>query len=352
MSVKILLNGLLILCASFSFLSCEELLLGSEPENNPAANFETLWKTFDENYALFSVKEVNWDSLHDVYGSLITSSTSADELWDIMTSMLYNLNDGHVKLFNEDFSKIFNSSVLSRRNADDFSLTLTKKFLEAPGVAGEGIITFGKIKNHNIGYIHIASFVSKSADAGWAYDIDPVLKELSNSEAIIIDLRNNGGGLRVTGDIIVSRFIDREITYFFQRTKTGRGHNDLSNLIPVSVSPAKDNPRYLKKNVLLTNRFSASGSEYFTQVFSFLNYSTHIGDTTFGAFGDIISTAELPNGWMFTYPCRLTTTPGGECLEDKGIIPDILVENTVSDIRSGNDKVLNFAVQYLTPGKK
>jgi len=171
---------------------------------------------------------------------------------------------------------------------------------------------------------------------------------LADCDGMIIDLRNNGGGLRATGDIIVSAFIDREITYFNQQSKTGTKHNDLSNVFPVTVYPRDGKPRFIKQNVLLTNRFSASGSEYSTQVFKYLSYSTQIGDTTFGAFGDIISVAQMPNGWTFTYPCRLTTTLEGECYEGEGIVPDYLIENTSADISAGNDKVMNFAIEYLS----
>ncbi len=342
-------QNILILLFALLFAGCEEMLLGPEPINNPKSNFDVLWKTFDENYALFSVKSVNWDSLRTVYGSKINASTTSNELWDIMTGLLSNLNDGHTKLFNEDYSKSFNSSELAKRTTNDFSLELIKTSkLENVNTVGFGLITYGKIKNNNIGYIHIASFaLTGSNDLNWAYDIDKALTDLAVCKAIIVDVRNNGGGLRATGDIIASAFIDREITYFYQRTKVGPGHNDLSGKFPISISPREGILSYSKNTVLLTNRFSASGSEYLTEIFKNLSYTTQIGDTTFGAFGDIISIAQLPNGWTFTFPCRLTTTPDGNCYEGKGIVPDHLIENSAADIKSGKDNVINFAIEYL-----
>ncbi|MGE5458320.1 MAG: peptidase, partial [Methanococcaceae archaeon] len=76
---------------------CENMILGPN-EDTPKSNFEALWKTLDENYALFPVKKVNWDSLHIVYGNKITSSTSQEELWNICSGLLRTLNDGHVVL--------------------------------------------------------------------------------------------------------------------------------------------------------------------------------------------------------------------------------------------------------------
>lgn len=340
---------LLIVFAALLITSCEKMMLGPEPENNSKSNFEILWKTIDENYALFTVKNVNWDSLHIAYGLKINAVTINFELWDIMTGLLSNLNDGHTKLFNENYTKGFSSSEISNRKADNFSIELVKNiFLTDVKIAGSGLIMYGKIKNKNIGYIHIASFASNGFEYKWAYDIDTAVKELAACDAMIIDLRNNGGGLRNTTDIIASSFIDRDITYFYQQTKTGPKHDDLSGRIPISISQRKDASVFTKKNVLLTNRFSASGAEYFVQIFKNLSYSTQIGDTTFGAFGDIINIAQLPNGWTFTYPCRLTKTPEGKCFEGKGIVPDYLVENSAQDIKAGNDRVINYAIGFLS----
>lgn len=151
----------------------------------------------------------------------------------------------------------------------------------------------------------------------------------------------------VTLKTIVADFIDREINYFDQHAKTGPGHNQLGPPIHLLAELVSGRSSFTKKLALLTNRFSASGSEHFTQIFKNLSYAKQIGDTTFGAFGDIISTAEFPNGWTLTYPCRFTTTPEGNCFEGIGIAPDILAENTRFDIASERDNAMNAAVVYL-----
>jgi len=341
-----------VLTVFFFFAGCEKILLGPEEENTPQNNFEILWKTFDENYALFPVKKVNWDSLHAVYGSRISSSTTDAQLWDITAELISTLNDGHVTLFDKGYSRWANSSEINARIANDFSLSLVRNnFLANVTVAGGGYITYGKVRNKNIGYIYVATFQGSNSGSGidWAYDIDKAVTDLSGCDALIIDLRNNGGGLKVTVGIIVSAFIDREITFFYQQEKTGPGHYDFGKRVPLTAAPRSGAPRFTKKMALLTNRFSGSGSEHFAQVFQYLPYATQIGDTTFGCFGDVLNVAQLPNGWTFRYPCRLTTTPEGTSPEGIGIIPDVLVENTKEGIEAGRDYVLENAIQYLSP---
>jgi carboxyl-terminal processing protease len=340
-----------IILASILLTSCEERLLGPEPENTPQSNFEILWKTFDEKYALFAAKHINWDSLHTFYGAMITASTTDDQLWNICAGLLSNLDDGHVVLINRDVSKIFSAGKIGQRKMDDFSLDLIKQnFLDGCVVAGQGRITYGKVKNNNIGYIHISSFSGTNFGNGvdWAYAIDSAVAKLQGCDGMIVDVRNNGGGLRVTGDIIVSAFIDREITYFYQRLKTGRGHDDFGPVRKITITPRPNTSTYTKKIAFLTNRFSASGSEYAAQIFKNLSYSTQIGDTTYGVFGEITSDGELPNGWIFWYPCTVTTTPDGVCHEGVGILPDKLVENTAGDIAAGRDNVLTYAAKFLS----
>ncbi len=346
---------LITLLFSIFFLGCEKLLLGPEPENTPRNNFEILWKTLDENYPLFSVKNVDWDSLHSVFGSKINASTTDSELWNIFSELIQCLNDGHVVLIDKRLSKFSQSSEISKRKMDDFSLDLVKnKFLVDYKYAGGGYFIYGKIKSalssKSIGYIYIATFTASNNGSSyeWAYDIDKIVQALYDCDALIIDLRNNGGGLKSTGWIIASAFIDKKITYFYQQEKTGPGHNDFGEPIPLSVSPREGVLTYTKKISLLTNRFSASGSEHFAQLFKFLPYAAQIGDTTLGCFGDIIGNSELPNGWVFWYPIRLTEAPDGFCPEGIGIIPDILIENKGSDINAGRDNVMQAAINYLS----
>ena len=344
-----------ILILSAWSLSCEKLLLGPAPENSPRDNFEVLWKTLDENYSLFSAKHINWDSLHTIYAATITPATTEPELWDVSSTLISNLNDGHVTLINRERTSYYNASELARSPADNFSFELVKnKYLSAFTKAGAGFITYGKIGTQaggkSIGYIYIASFASSGIGNGidWAYDIDKAVEELYSCDAIIIDVRNNGGGLRVTGDVIYSAFIDRDFLYFYQRLKTGPGHDQFGPPKAVTISRRPDVQRYTRKIALLTNRYSASGAEYMAEIFKNLPYSTQIGDSTFGAFGEITKTAQLPNGWIFWYPCTYTYTPGGKCLEGIGVAPDVYVRNTKADITAENDLVLDSAIVYLS----
>ena len=65
---------------------------------DPVHNFEVLWQKFDENYGCFPQKNIDWNLVYKTYRQMVTSNTSEDELFAILTDVLAHLNDNHVKL--------------------------------------------------------------------------------------------------------------------------------------------------------------------------------------------------------------------------------------------------------------
>ena len=337
-----------ILIVSFLLTGCEKILLGPGPENTATGNFDVLWKTIDEKYGQFPVKNINWDSLYKFYSKQITPSTTESELWMISCRLLAPLNDAHIALFNRDYTTSYSPWNIDFERSRGFDLGLIKnKFLTHPAVTGEGIITWGTVINTNIGYIHLSTFGPAANGRDWVKDIDNVIKLLSASDGILLDVRNNGGGFLVNVLYVASAFVDSEITYFYSQLKTGPGHNEFSEPVAKKVFPRNNGPIYTGKIVLLTNRFSSSGSEVMAQILKNVPSSEQIGDTTTGVFGEVTHVAQMPNGWTLNYPCTLTTTPDGISPEGIGIIPDIALENTKADVLAGNDKVIEFAITYL-----
>lgn len=199
----------------------------------------------------------------------------------------------------------------------------------------------------NLGYIHISTFGPANSGREWIYDIHDVIRDFQSTDGIILDIRNNGGGFAKNDLYIASVFIDREIIYYYSQMKTGPGHNEFGERVPKTAYPVADSLRYNKKIALLTNRFSGSGSEVMALILKNLAYSTQIGDTTTGCFGEVTHVGQMPNGWTLNYPCTLTTLQDGSSPEGTGVIPDIYVDNTKTDINEGNDKVLCKAISYL-----
>lgn len=346
---------LMVLAASLSFLfSCRDSILGPDPPNTPAASFEFLWKEFDRYYPLFGIKNIDWNKVHDRYRAEITDSTTDSELWNIVTEMLGELNDPHISLAQKSTGKIFVSGSIQPGNMTDFSLN-NVLFNYLGGnyeVDKERIIYWGKFPRLSIGYLYIATFAGP--EDGWAGRIDSVLDQIDSLGAVIVDLRGNGGGRSQNLDYIVSSFIDRKITYAKMTYRSGPGLQDFAPLQDMSIEPRPGGARFTGSVVLLTNRYSASASDYFNWILKeYMPNVTTIGDTTTGVFGAKTDYKTLPNGWLLSFSGTLVYSMNGIPLDSLGgIAPDVLVLNNPEEVILGKDSVLEYAIHTLEADPK
>ncbi|MBX2815422.1 MAG: hypothetical protein KTR24_05485, partial [Saprospiraceae bacterium] len=79
-------------------IGCEEAFFEEDQPNDPVANFEYLWQNFEERYALFDFKGINWNQVYTDYRPRISDQMSGDQLFEIMSEMLNLLKDGHTNL--------------------------------------------------------------------------------------------------------------------------------------------------------------------------------------------------------------------------------------------------------------
>lgn len=178
-----------------------------------------------------------------------------------------------------------------------------------------------KILEDGIGYIRITQFNEPTAEE---FDKAVTKLEKQGMDALIIDLRNNPGGLLEAARKIASKFVPpgklivstegRDPT---QKTvyRSDGGKKELT--IPV---------------VLLVNIGSASGSEIVAGALQDLKRAVLVGETTFGK-GSVQSILALPDGSAM----RLTTakyyTPSHKVIHEHGVTPDIIVPITEEDER-------------------
>ncbi len=185
----------------------------------------------------------------------------------------------------------------------------------------------------NLGYIWIQSFSGRT---------DQELKDAVNQEldagakGLIIDLRNDGGGLVSTLLGCVDLFLDKG-TIFIERDASGSETTHVAN--PGAIDPNIP-------IVILTNRFSASASEIFTAALTQNGRATSIGETTFGK-GTVNLSRDLSDGGALYVTIREWLTPNRTLINKVGIRPDIEVIPTDEEIDAGIDPVLQRGIDVL-----
>jgi len=167
----------------------------------------------------------------------------------------------------------------------------------------------------DIGYVRLRNFHKSTAD-----ELEETLHELEEQKitGLVLDLRNNPGGLLNQAVEIVDKFIGKDQLIVYTQ---GRVRNQ-----NMRFSSKGDRPHLEYPLVILVNGGSASASEIVAGALQDHGRAIVLGTQTFGK-GSVQTIIPLSDGSGL----RLTTaryyTPKGDLIQGKGITPDIKVEN-------------------------
>jgi hypothetical protein len=300
--------------------------------NSKKGNFEALWKIMDEHYCFFSHKNVDWNEIYTRYAERISENMDNDALFTVLGEMLAEVQDGHVNLVASHnvarYWKWFEDY------PDNFDEKIQKNYIGTDyGIAG-GLRY--KILEDNVGYIYYGSFSSGIGEA----NINQVLDRMAVCDGIILDIRDNGGGLLTNSGRLASHFFNEKTLVGYLMHKTGKGHDDFSRPYGIYVEPS-DGVKYQKKAVILTNRSCYSATNDFVNSMRYAPNVTIVGDKTGGGSGLPFS-SELPNGWSVRFSASPMLDAGKKHIEF-GVDPDIKVDMTEEDIAKGLDSIIERA---------
>ena len=231
-----------------------------------------------------------------------------------------------LKIDDQNVSQInLEEGVKLMRGAPGTSITLT---IGRPDIAPfevkitREIITItsakGLLIEEGMGYLRIAQFQRPTAEVVEKIISNLVEKNEGDLDSLIIDLRNNPGGLLDSAIDISNLFIDEPGIVVYTEGRTPSANisfptkpGDIINGVPI---------------VILMNKGSASASEIVAGALQDHKRAIIMGEESFGK-GSVQSMLSLQDG----YGLKLTTaryyTPSGRSIQSKGITPDIELEN-------------------------
>nr|WP_317356909.1 S41 family peptidase [uncultured Tyzzerella sp.] len=183
-----------------------------------------------------------------------------------------------------------------------FNVEVLRKSLDVPTVEY-------KLLDDNIGYISISQFDRVTYD-----QFKKVYDALNGSNGLIIDLRDNPGGLLTTVNKITDMLVpEGTITYIEDKQGNRDYHKSDANY-------------YNKPLVILVNKNSASASEVLSGAVKDFGVGKLVGETTYGK-GVVQNMYQLADGSGVKITMAKYYTPSGVCIQGTGIEPDYKVTN-------------------------
>ena len=184
-----------------------------------------------------------------------------------------------------------------------------------------------------VGYIQLARFSGESGNEIGAAIQD---LQLQGATRFILDLRQNGGGLRDAAVEVADHFLDEGPVLYLQSQKEGeRVFNSTSDTL------APTGPL-----VVLIDGGTASASEIVAGALKDRGRAMLIGSKTFGK-GSVQLVFDLSDGSSVHVTSARWLTPNRTQIDQSGLEPDVPVEITQDDVDNGRDPALAEAISYL-----
>lgn len=156
-----------------------------------------------------------------------------------------------------------------------------------------------------------------------------------NVKGIILDLRSNPGGLLTTAIDIASAWVG------YEDVVLERSQADVRAFSGVTTARLATIP-----TVVLVNGGSASASEIVSGALQDYGLAKIVGTQTFGK-GSVQNYLELPDGSAVKITTATWYTPKGRSINEEGIVPDVVVDITLEEYKSGIDPQQDVAREIL-----
>ncbi|WP_311222435.1 MULTISPECIES: S41 family peptidase [unclassified Acidovorax] len=235
------------------------------------------------------------------------------------------LNDAVKKMRGEPNTQV-TLTILRKDESRSFPVTITREEIKTQSVKG-------KVVEPGYAWVRLSQFQERTVD-DFVRKIEEVYKQEPNLKGLVLDLRNDPGGLLDAAVAVSAAFLPENVTVvstngqlaeskatfkaapeFYQR----RGSGDPLRRLPAAVKTVPI--------VVLVNEGSASASEIVAGALQDHKRATIMGSQTFGK-GSVQTVRPLGPDTGIKLTTARYYTPSGKSIQAKGIVPDVMVDET------------------------
>src|SRR5678816_3478158 len=201
--------------------------------------------------------------------------------------------------------------------------TLQRAEIKIQSVKGERLLPPELTGPFRIGYIRLIQFNEPTADE-LSKAIDNLQKQ--GMQALILDLRNNPGGLLNSAVDVCGQFLPSNTKVVSTQGRVPSQQHDYCLLYT-----SKERPRF--PLAVLVNEGSASGAEIVSGALKDLKRAVLVGETTFGK-GSVQNVLQFPDGSALRFTTAKYYAPGKRVIHGNGVTPNISVPMTAEQERA------------------
>lgn len=218
---------------------------------------------------------------------------------------------------------------IERNITETLDVSITRDVITVPSTE----IEVKETGSGSLGYIALNQF-----GANTAREVEEGVRSVLEQEveAIIIDVRYNGGGYLDRAVEMTSLFLQQGKVVSVKRRDRDPEHHYVNGRPLDTEIPL----------VVLINEGSASASEILAGALQDHDRATLVGKKSFGK-GTIQEVFDLPGGSSLRVTTARWFTPNGTDLGKEGVSPDIEVDRTLEQLQAGEDPQLDAAIEWL-----
>ena len=219
-----------------------------------------------------------------------------------------------------------------KRGDQALDFAITRAAIEVPSVDWR-VITGTAPSDVPVGYIAIRQFTERTGG-----EVKRAITELrqSGSQAYLIDLRHNTGGMLSAAVEVASQFLDAGNVLIERK----RDQADVAYPVIAGGLATKE------PLAVLVNGDTASASEIVAGAWQDYRRAKLVGDKTYGK-GSVQLLFDLSDGSSVHVTTAKWMTPKARAIDGVGLVPDILVARAEGEIEKGVDSQLDRALQLL-----
>src|ERR1041385_2851347 len=201
--------------------------------------------------------------------------------------------------------------------------SLQRAEIKVQSVKGTRLLDAELTGPFKIGYIRLIQFNEPTAE-----ELSKALDDLQKQgmQALILDLRNNPGGLLNSAVDVCAQFLPPNTKVVSTQGRVASQQRDYA-----TSGAKKERPHF--PMAVLVNEGSASGAEIVAGALKDLRRAILVGETTFGK-GSVQNVLQLPDGSALRFTTAKYYTPGKQVIHGNGVTPNISVPMTVEQERA------------------